>query len=303
MTDIRQPDLLVTGASGHLGQRVLHHLVDTLKVPASRIVAATRKVEALAGWAERGVTVRSCDFEDPALLSGALQGVQRMLLISTDALDRPGRRLAQHKAAIDAAVKTGVRHIVYTSMPQPENSPLLLAPDHAGTEAALTGSTLPGWTVLRNHWYFENLFMSLPQMLASGHWYSAAGDGRIAHIARDDLARAAAAALAGKAEGKTTFTLSGGKAYTTAEIAALVSRTVGKPIQVIPVPVEGLVQGMVGAGLPEPLARVFASFDTNTAAGRVAEVTGDFKTLTGVEPLPFEQWLAANKAVLAGMGS
>lgn len=221
-------------------------------------------------------------------------------MASTDALDRPGRRLAQHKAAIDAAVKAGVRHVVYTSMPKPEDSPLLLAPDHAGTEAALAESALPGWTVLRNHWYFENLFMSLPQVLASGQWYSAAGDGRIAHIARDDLARAAATALAGTAEGKTTLTLSGGRAYTTAEIAALVSQTVGKPIQVVPVPVEGLVQGMVGAGLPEPLARVFASFDTNTAAGRVAEVNGDYRALTGVEPTTFEQWLAANKTALTG---
>ena len=166
-------------------------------------------------------------------------------------------------------------------MPKPEASPILFAPDHAGTEAAVAASGLPGWTVLRNHWYYENLLASLPHVLASGHWYSAAGDGRIANIGRDDLAHAAAAALARDFAGKTTLTLSGAKAYTTTEIAALVSEATGKPIQVIPVPLEGLVQGMIGAGLPEPIARTYASFDTNTAAGRVAEVTGDFKALTG----------------------
>jgi|KBSSwiStaDraftv2_1062776.scaffolds.fasta_scaffold00080_50 NAD(P)H dehydrogenase (quinone) len=294
------PDLLVTGASGHFGQRVLHHLLYSLHVPADRIVAASRKPAALAEWRAKGVTTRPADFDDPASLTAAFAGVERLLLISTDALDRPGHRLAQHQAAIEAALRAGVKHIVYTSMPKPEGSPLLLAPDHAGSEAALRTSPLPEWTLLRNNWYFENLFMSLPTVLSSGKWYTAAGEGRIANIARDDLARAAATALAGATKGKTMRTLTGGKAYTTAEIAVLVSQTVGKPIEVIQVPVESLVQGMVAHGLPEPLARLFASFDTNTAAGGVADVTDDFTALTGAAPLPLQQWLAANKPVLSG---
>jgi NAD(P)H dehydrogenase (quinone) len=297
------PDLLITGASGHFGQRVLNHLLYTLHVPAERIVAASRKPAALAEWRAKGITTRAADFDNPASLTAAFAGVERLLLISTDALDYPGHRLAQHEAAIEAAVKAGARHIIYTSMPKPEGSPLLLAPDHVGTEAALAASPLPEWTVLRNSWYFENLFMSLPTALGSGKWFTAAGEGKIANIARDDLARAAATALAGATKGKTKRTLTGAKAYTTAEIAALVSQTVGKPIEVIHVPVESLVQGMVAHGMPEPMARLFASFDTNTAAGGIAEVTGDFTALTGVDPLPFQKWLAANKQVLSGFGS
>ena len=288
--------LLVTGASGHFGQRVLHHLLTTLKVPANNVIATSRTPDTLSSWAAQGVTVRACDFEDPASLTAAFQGAQRLLLISTDAIDRPGRRLAQHKPAIEAAAKAGVQHLVYTSMPKPESSAVLFAPDHAGTEAAIAASGLPGWTVLRNNWYYENLFASLPSALGSGHWYSAAGDGRIAQVGRDDLAHAAAAALARDFTGKATLTLSGDKAYTTAEIAALVSESTGKPIQVIAVPLEGLVQGMIGAGLPEPIARTYASFDANTAGGGVADVTGDLKGLTGTDPLPFEEWLAANKS-------
>ncbi|UYB52387.1 NAD(P)H-binding protein [Xanthomonas sp. AM6] len=296
------PDsLLVTGAGGQLGQRVLAHLLDTLQLPPQRIVALTRRPETLAAWAARGVDVRQGDFDAPASLDAAFQGVARMLLISTDALDRPGHRLEQHRAAIAAAARAGVRHVVYTSCPEPYDSPLLIAPDHAGTEDALAASALPGWTVLRNHWYFENLFMSLPSALASGHWYSAAGDGRIAHIARDDLARAAAVALAGDHAGKRILTLSGARAYSTAEIAALVAQAVGKPVEVVPVPVEGLVQGMVGAGVPEPFARILASFDSNTAVGRAAGVTGDYQALTRQAPQPFEQWLQANRAQLAAL--
>ena len=289
--------LLVTGAAGHLGQRVIHHLLDTLKVPASRIIATSRKPDSLSALAERGVIVRAADFADAASLAGTFAGANRMLLISTDAI---GHRLPQHRNAIAAAVEAGVSHVVYTSMPAPEGSPVLFAPEHAGTEAALASSSLPGWTVLRNHWYFENLFMSLPSVLAmGGQWFSAAGDGKLANIARDDLARAAAVVLADNSTGKATYTLSGAEALTTAQQAQAVSQAIGRPIQVIPVPVEALVQGMIGAGIPEAMARIVASFDISTAAGEAGTVTSDFKAITGIEPQSFSRWLDANKAALA----
>jgi NAD(P)H dehydrogenase (quinone) len=293
-------NLLVTGASGHLGRSVIAHLLDTLKIPASRIVAATRRPETLADLAARGVTVRPADFEDTASLAAAFAGVRRLLLISTDAIDRPGRRLAQHKAAIEAAAKAGVAHVVYTSMPQPEDSPLRIAPDHEGTEKALAASPM-SWTVLRNCWYMENLFMSLPSALASGQWYSAAGDGKVAYIARDDLARAAAVALASTDNGRTTLTLTGDEAFSAEDVATKVAAAVGKPLNVVHVPLEGLIQGMAAAtGMPEAMAAVFASFDTNTRVGRVAAVTGDYRKLTGVAPVKFDDWLTANKTALAG---
>lgn len=291
--------IAITGASGQFGQRVLHHLLDSLGVPAARIVAASRDPGKLAAFAARGVTLRRLDFDDPGTLASAFAGVERALLISTDALDRPGRRLAQHRAAVDAMVAAGVRHVVYTSMPRPEASPLLIAPDHEGTEQALAASALPGWTVLRNHWYFENLLMFMGGALATGQWYTADEGGGSADISRDDLARAAATVLAGELGGRQTYTLSGERALTKAEIASRVSALIGRPIAIVPVPLEALVQGMVDAGLPEPLARVFASFDTNTAAGRVAGVTDDYRRLTGRAPQRFEDWLAAHAAAFS----
>ncbi|MEQ1524551.1 MAG: SDR family oxidoreductase, partial [Aestuariivirga sp.] len=258
---------LVTGASGHLGQLVITNLLEIHNIPASKIIATTRKPETLAALNARGVDVRAADFDDTANLVKAFKGATRLLLISTDAMDRPGHRLEQHKNAIAAAEKVGVEHVLYTSMPKPETSAVLFAPDHVGTEKALAASGLKGWTVLRNNWYFENLFYSLPSAIKSGTWYTAAGEGKIAHIAREDLARAAAAALASDKGGKNTYTLTGAQEYTTSEIAKLVSDAVGKPIAVVQVPLEGLVQGMVGAGFPEPVARVFGSFDTNVNQG------------------------------------
>lgn len=293
--------ILVTGASGHFGQLVLKHLTDTLSVPVSRIVAASRNPAKLADWAAKGGETRALDFEQPDTFAAAFDGVERALLVSTDALDRPGRRLEQHTSAIKGLEAAGVSHVVYTSAPNPAGAPLLIAPDHEGTEKALTASDLPGWTVLRNHWYFENLFMFLPPAIAEGKWYAADGGQGSADIARSDLALAAATVLAGNETGKTIYTLSGAESLTKAAVATAVSAAIGKPIEVVQVPLEGLVQGMVQAGLPEPLARVFASFDTNTEDGRVAEVTGDFERITGRQPQSFEDWLQANRAALAAL--
>ncbi|MFN3502412.1 MAG: SDR family oxidoreductase [Allorhizobium sp.] len=282
---------LVTGASGQLGQRVVHHLLETSGVAAGDIIAASRKPEQLADLAAKGVLVRRVDFDDAASMEVAFAEAEKVLIISTDTLDRPGHRLVQHRMAVAAAEKAGVRHLLYTSMPEPVNSALLFAPDHEGTEAAIEASSIPAWTILRNNWYFENVMMSAGPALASGHWYSAAGDGKVAHISRDDIGRATAAALVAADKEKTVYTLTGSSSYSHREMASLISAAAGKEITVIDVPVEGLVQGMVGAGLPEPVARVFASIDTMVGNGGLAGITGDFKTLTGTEPQSFESWV------------
>lgn len=292
---------LVTGASGQLGQRVVHHLLETSGVAAGDIIAASRKPEQLADLAAKGVLVRRVDFDDAASMEAAFAEAEKVLIISTDTLDRPGHRLVQHRAAIAAAEKAGVRHLLYTSMPEPVNSALLFAPDHEGTEAAIEASSVPAWTILRNNWYFENVMMSAGPALASGHWYSAAGDGKVAHISRDDIGRAIAAALVAAGKEKTVYTLTGSSSYTHREMASLISAAAGKEITVIDVPVEGLVQGMVGAGLPEPVARVFASIDTMVGNGGLSRVTGDVKTLTGQEPQSFESWVESQAEAFKSM--
>ncbi|MES0030516.1 SDR family oxidoreductase [Mesorhizobium sp. M0040] len=290
--------LLVTGASGQLGRGVINHLLDTLKVSPQRIIAATRNPENLADLAARGVTIRAVDFDDTASLASAFTGADRVLIISTNELAVPGKRLKQHEAAVAAAKSAGVSHLLYTSMPNPEpGSPVLFAPDHHGTEQAIKASGIP-YTIFRNGWYQENLFMALPHAIASGHWYTSAGDGHIAHGARDDMAAAIAAGLASSATESTTYTLTGPKAHTMAEIAALVTEVTGKPIEVVQLSDEALTGGLKAAGVPEAFAPVIVSFDTNTRSGRIGMVTDAIETLSGRKPQPLKQFLEANKAAL-----
>ncbi|GLQ79535.1 NAD(P)-dependent oxidoreductase [Mesorhizobium huakuii] len=293
--------LLVTGAAGQLGRSVIRYLLDTHKVPPARIIATTRNPESVADLAARGVVVRAADFNDATSLENAFKGADRVLIISTSDLDlKTGRRLKQHEAAVAAAKKAGVSHLLYTSMPNPEPvSPVLFAGDHYGTEQAIKASGI-AYTIFRNGWYQENLFMALPPAIASGQWYTSAGDGRIAHGARDDMAAAIAAGLASGSTDSKTYTLTGPQAYTTAEIAALVSEVTGKPLEVIQLPDEALTEGVKAAGVPEEFANVIVSFDANTRSGRIAMVTDAVETLSGRKPQTLKQFLEANKAALAG---
>src|SRR5438477_5371929 len=92
--------VLVTGASGHLGRRAVELL---LEAGGATVVAASRHPDKLADLGRRGAAVRALDFDKPETLAEAFRGVDRVLLVSTDALDAPGHRLAQHRAAIAAA--------------------------------------------------------------------------------------------------------------------------------------------------------------------------------------------------------
>jgi NAD(P)H dehydrogenase (quinone) len=291
--------ILVTGASGQLGRAIINHLLDSQKVAPSRIIAGSRDTAKLADLAAKGVATRAVDFDKPESLEKAFAGAGTVLVVSTDALDGAGTRLRQHKAAIAAAAKAGVKRIAYTSLPSPETSLVTFAPDHLGSEEAVKATGLP-YMIFRNSWYQENLFMSLPAAIASGQWYTSAGTGRTAYVARDDIAAAIAGALANPPAASTTYTLTGAMALTNAEIAALASEIVGKPIQVVDLTDEQLAGGMKAAGVPEAAIPTYVSFDSNTRAGQLATVTSDVETLSGRSLKPLETFLRESKTALGG---
>lgn len=291
--------LLITGASGQLGRLVLDDLLASGKVSPKDIIATSRDAAKLADYAEKGVQTRSADFDDAASLETAFQGADRILIISTDALDEPGKRLRQHLAAVAAAQTAGAKHILYTSMPSPETSAVTFAPDHLGTENAIKATGI-AYTILRNGWYMENLFMSLPHALASGQWYSSAGNGELAHIARADIASAIVGALLSGANESATYTLTGETKRTTDAIAALVSDITGKPLEVVHVTDDQLAGGLKAAGLPEGFIPVIVSFDTNTREGHISIATTDASTLSGRPLISLESFLEASKPVLLG---
>lgn len=286
--------IFVTGASGHLGRAIVDNLI-ARGVPATNIIAGSRSPEKLAELAAKGVITRKADFDDKAGLEKAFSGVDTVVIVSTDALDGAGTRLRQHKAAVAAAAKAGVKRIAYTSLPKTDTSKVGFAPDHFGSEEAIKATGLP-YLIFRDSWYAENLLMVLPRALATGEWYSSAGDGRTAYVWRDDLAAAIAGAVARPVSGSATYTLTGPQAFTNAEIAELAGRIFGKPIRVVSLTDEQLAGGMKAAGVPEAIIPTLVSFETATRAGDLGDVTADVEALSGRKPRLLKDYLEAEKA-------
>ena len=283
------PTLLVTGASGHLGRRVVELL---LEAQAGTIIAATRTPEKLADFSTRGVIVRSADFKDPGSLTQAFAGVDRLLLISTDSFDN---RLEYQRAAVNAADAAGVRHVIYTSIPNAgPDSPIAATPSHYGTEQALEASRM-GYTILRNNIYTDLFLWTLPRAVQTGQLFSASGDGRTGYVTREDCARAAAAALASSFEGRRILTLTGPESLSQTDIARIASDLSGQPVTYIPLTTEQMIQGMVASGMPQPVAELYSTFDLGTSQGYVDIVTNDFEELTGRKPTSVADFLAAHR--------
>jgi NAD(P)H dehydrogenase (quinone) len=290
---MRNGPFIVTGASGHLGRQVIDRLIEAKVGP---IIAITRSPEKLNDLKGMAVDVRKGDFNDAGSLGSAFGGGRRILIISTDDLT-PGARLAAHKNAVAAAQAAGVTHIVYTSLTNPvKDSPISFAPDHAETETLIAGTGIDH-TVLRNNLYADLLLMAGAQSIAMGRHFAAAGDGATGYVTRADCARAAAHALM-HATGRQTLDITGPEAVSQAEVAAILSDLSGKKIPYVALPTEDLVQAMIGKGLPEFMARVFASFDEAIAQGYLAVASADLKTLTGTPGQSVRDFLTAHRDAL-----
>jgi NAD(P)H dehydrogenase (quinone) len=258
---------LITGATGHLGSLILKHTLTRL--PADRLAVSVRDPKKAEGL---GVEVRPGDFDGP--LAATFAGVETLLLVSVDGPDEI--RIGRHLNAVRAAADAGVRHIVYTSVTDADTSPLALAKVHKATEEAIRATGIP-FTFLRNAMYHENY---LPQ--GPGPIVTAAGDGRIASASREDLALAAAVVLSTAGHENAVYELTGPRAWSFDELAALVGETHR------PVSRDERVTGLEGFGLPDFLAELLADIEVNIGRGALAEVRPDLEKLIGRAPTTIE---------------
>jgi NAD(P)H dehydrogenase (quinone) len=284
-----RPTLFVTGASGNLGRQTVEFLLASGK---GHIIAGSRDPEKLADLVAKGAEARTVDFNRPETLAAAFQGVDRLLIVSTDSIDQPGRRLIQHTAAIQAAEAAGVKHIIYTSATNaaPDSASICLQ-DHYQTEQALIASGL-SHTILRNALYTDSLLWFLPQLLSSGQWFHAAADGKIARVPREDCARAAAAALESDFSGSRILEVSGPELLDQNETAAIIRDLSEKPLAAIAIDETSLAEALGKAGIPEFFTRLLATFDSAQANGEFNVLTTAIRDLTGREPTSVRSYLA-----------
>jgi NAD(P)H dehydrogenase (quinone) len=250
----------VTGATGQLGRLVINGLKEAIQ--AEDILALARSPERAA---DLGVPARAFDYDDPTTLDAGLAGVDTLLLISGSDI---GQRIPQHKAVIDAAKAVGVGHIVYTSLLHADTSSVSLAPEHSATEVMLRDSGIDH-TILRNGWYTENYTAGLPQAVEHNALIGAAGDGAISSASRADYAAAAVAVLIKPELQGATYELAGDESYTLADLAGVLSDTVGKTIPYVNMAEADYAKALEQAGLPAPFAAFLAGADVSVSQGQL----------------------------------
>lgn len=249
----------VTGASGQLGRLVLDALIE--RVDPKDIVALVRDPEKLSDVAATGVSVRRFEYDDPASMAPALNGVDRLLLISGNAL---GKREAQHRAVVEAAKASGVGFVAYTSILKADSSPIGLAGEHRASEALIRASGLR-YALLRNGWYNENYTAGAGPAVAHGAVLGSSGAGRVSAAARIDYAAAAATILTGGDEFEGVFELAGDEAFTLSDFAGLLAEASGKPVAYHDMPEAEYRAALEGVGLPPEIAAMLADSSAQAA--------------------------------------
>ncbi|MCF3119525.1 NAD(P)H-binding protein [Streptomyces arenae] len=195
--------LMITGATGALGALVTARLAG--------------RDDVVLGTRAPAPGERRADFDDPASLD--FTGVGTLLMISAGAAE-DDVVIARHDAAISAAEKAGVRHLVHTSL-SGDGDHLTYALAHRWTERRLRDSSLR-WTVLRNGLYAEFL-AAIAAPGPDGTIAAPLGTGRLAAVAREDLAEVAVrVATAPDAHVGRTYELVGEQALGGADLAAAI---------------------------------------------------------------------------------
>lgn len=271
--------IIVTGATGRLGRQIVEKLVG--RVPASEVGVSVRDPGKAAGLAALGVRVRQGDFGEPQSLRHAFAGASQVLIVSSNARAYGGDTLAQHRAAIETAGAVGARRIVYTShMAASASSGFPPMRDHAATETLLAQSGVP-WTALRHGFYADSALMLMGNALKTGV-IEAPADGKVSWTAHADLAEADALLLTdeGRYDGPTP-PLTGSEALGLADVAAIASDVLGRPVRRQTIADDELRAKMVARGAPAGAVDTVLSLYAASRNGEFASVDPTLARLLG----------------------
>jgi NAD(P)H dehydrogenase (quinone) len=277
---ISLPDLAVTGSTGALGGMVARQLAEAGAAQRLLVRDAGRAPEL-----EGGVPL-VFSYADTVLAGQVLEGVKILFMVSAAKAED---RLEQHYSFIDAAAGAGVQHVVYTSFAgAAPDATFTLAKDHYATEARIRASGMD-FTFLRDNFYLD----FLPLLTgADGVIRGPAGDGAVSAVAREDVARAAVTVLRDPAlHVGTTYNLTGPEGLSLANTADILTAETGRTVTYHPETIEEAYASRASYGAPSWQVDAWVSTYTAIAAGELAGLSPDVRTLTGREPLSLEAFL------------
>lgn len=273
--------IAVTGASGHVGGRVARLLADLQPRLILRDPSRAPELE--------GSTVARASYDDLDAGVAALRGVDVLLMVSGS---ESKTRRDEHRTFIRAAAEAGVGHIVYTSFAgAAPDAKFTLGRDHFDAEQAI-GETGMAHTFLRDNFYLDVLpWFADEQGVIRGP----AGDGRVAAVARADVADVAATVLRSPAEhAGAAYELTGPEALTLPEVAARIAAATGKPTSFEDETVdEAYASRRAAYGAEDWQLDAWVSTYTAIRDGEAANVTDDVRRVTGHAPRSLEDVLSS----------
>jgi len=301
--------IAITGASGQYGRLATDRLIE--RGLASDLILITRTPVKLAERARAGCSVRYGDFDKPETLPVALRGADRLLLISGT---RVGARVPQHKAAIDAAVGSGVGHIVYTSFVNVDAAnPAIVTRDHRATEEMIRASGV-AFTFLRDAHYADAMILNAgPGFIASGVWLTSTAGAREAMVWREDCVNCAVAVLTQSGHENRAYPITGPNRESFADVAAMLAEIVGVPIRLVETDDAGMYAHFDSLGIPrQPVddqsvaglpwnSDDMVSFERAIREGYLDVCTDDVERLTGRRARSVRELIEANAQTLRSL--
>jgi uncharacterized protein YbjT (DUF2867 family) len=284
--------ILVTGATGMFGGGVTRALAES----GARVRAMTSNPDRADQLARPGVEPVVADMDRPETLGDAVAGVDTVFLVSP----MDDRVQVREENVLAAAQQAGVRRIVklYGAVKH-HGDPLGRL--HDASVEAIRQSGIE-WALLSPTSVIEtSLYSMVPWIEAVGAIVACAGDGKVAHVAADDVARAGAAILSGGSENGRDYVITGPELLSYAELCEIMSRVTGRDIPYQDVPEEELERLLVQeAGMTPEQAEIGVICHFRAWRNGDAEaLTDTFRELTGKNPTTAEEWITAHADVFA----
>lgn len=274
------PRIAVTGSTGHVGGEVAR-LLSAAGYEQQLIVRDPARAPDLPG-----ASIAQADYSDRERAVEALRGIDVLFMVSgAEAEDR----VDQHRTFIDAAAEAGVQHVIYTSfLAAAPDATFTLGRDHWATEEHIRNSGM-SYTFLRDNFYLD----VLPLFAGNeGVLRGPAGDGRVAAVARTDVARTAVVVLENPhAHLGRTYDLTGPEALSLSEVAATITRVTGRETRYEEETVEEAYASRASYGVPDWQLDAWVSTYTAIASGQLERTTTTVQDLTGSAPLNLEALL------------
>lgn len=271
--------VLVIGATGNTGSILVRQLCEA-QVDVRAFVRDEANAQPLKGL---GVEIVKGDLDRPETIGPALEGVDKIYLLTWNG----PTQAQQAENVIKAAQKAGKPHIVRHSMWGSEKSRIVQQGNRV--EEALKSSGLP-WTLLKPTFFMQNLMMGAQTIISDGVFYWDTGDGKLGMIDVRDVAESAFAVLTGSGHEGKSYILTGPEAISMQDAANIFTNVLGKQVTYVNVPHEASLQSMISMGFPEWIARGYGELMEGFSQGFASRVTNNVEILTGHPARSFEQF-------------